>query len=90
MIADLESALELNPHHEKVQRLLVETRLAERADLESKIETEAAEKFTDIDRFIADGETQGALTALDEAIALFGDFPKARALRRRLEAQLRS
>ena len=89
-VADLETALDLDPHNEKAQRLLVEARMANRKSLEEKRKQDAADKLGAIDSLIAGGETQQALSVLETVTAEFGDFREARSLKRRLEAQLES
>ncbi len=86
IFADLESASALDPHDERVQRLLVQTRIARRHLENEQVEADAAEELARIDRLIADGDPKTALSTLDETIRTHGEFRSARLLRSRLTA----
>jgi len=88
VIADLEAADSLDPNNEKVHRLLVETRAAEKEHLEEGLAKESQDLFDEIDRRIADGDSAGALQALSAATKSHGDFREARWLRKRLEMSI--
>lgn len=83
-IADLEAAAALDPHNERVQRLLAEARMSHRRLLDEELEHRAGEALGEIDHLIATGDVPMALQALDGTVADVGDFRLARRLRRRL------
>lgn len=85
VITDLESAAELDPSSEMVQRLLVETRAAQRKVAENRHAREHGPALATIDVLIADGEPGKALESLDDLTEEVGDFRDARWLRRRLK-----
>ena len=85
VFADLESARALDPHNERVQRVLVQTEAARRRLNETRAAESAAEALAQVDRLIAEGETENALSTLDEAVRQHGEFRAARLLRNRLE-----
>ncbi len=86
--ADLESASALDPHNERVRRVLVQTETAQRRLQEVRAAENAAEALAQVDRLIAEGKTENALATLEEAIRRHGDFRAARLLRDRLESSL--
>jgi serine/threonine protein kinase len=86
VFADLESAGALDPHNERVQRVLAQTKAARRRHDEERAAENAAEALAQVDRLIAEGETGKALSTLDEAVRQHGEFRAARILRSRLES----
>jgi serine/threonine protein kinase len=86
VIADLEAASAIDPHNEKVQRVLVSSRAAQRRLTEAEVAGAAAAELAEVDRLIADGRAAEALQVLERAVTRVGDFGAARALRRRLAA----
>ncbi|MGD9253067.1 MAG: protein kinase [Holophagae bacterium] len=87
-ISDLEEALGLDPNNERAQRLLVAARATEARRRDDELETEHEARFEDIDAFIAAGELEAAIAALDEMTTEVGDFRSARRLRSRLVRQI--
>jgi serine/threonine protein kinase len=83
-IVDLEAASALDPHNERLHRLLAEARIAHRRFRDEEIAHRAEEALGEIDRLISAGEVLMALRALDGTVAEVGDFRLARRLRRRL------
>jgi len=88
VFADLESAAALDPHNELVQRVLVETEAAQRRFQELRAAKNAAEALARVDHLIAEGQTEIALSTLEEAILRYCEFRAARLLRNRLESSL--
>lgn len=88
IFAALESALALDPHDERVQRLLVQTKMAQRRSEDLRVEENAAGAMDRIDRLIADGDAGAALATLDRAVRDHGEFRTARLLRGRLSSHL--
>jgi len=82
----LESAGALDPHDERVQRLLAQTRAAQRRFEDERAATEASAGLAEIDALIADGDTGAALSTLHEIVRKHGEFRAARLLRARLES----
>ncbi len=89
-LALLESAGALDPHNERVQRLLVQTKAAQLRTDDERTAQNAAETLAEIDQLIADGDPKKALSALDDVVRKHGDFRAARLLRGRLESHLRA
>ena len=89
-LALLESAGAHDPHNERVQRLLVQTKTALRRIDDERAEENAADALAIIDQLIADGDPEKALSTLNEVVERHGDFRTARRLRSRLESHLRA
>lgn len=90
IFASLEAASALDPHNERVQRLLVQTKRARRRIEDRRIEEAAAEAMKKVDLLIAEGDAEAALSTLDSAVRAHGDFRTARLLRDRLSAHTSS
>jgi serine/threonine protein kinase/tetratricopeptide (TPR) repeat protein len=84
-IADLEAALSIDPHCEEAHRLLVETRATEKRAKEEELARDCESLLATIDELIAEGDPARALEVLDTMVRDFGDFRRARDLRRTLE-----
>ncbi|MCU0233299.1 MAG: protein kinase [Thermoanaerobaculales bacterium] len=87
VVADLEAATAVDPHDERVQRVLVSSRAAQRRLADAEVEGAAAADLAEVDRLIADGHPAEALQVLARAVARCGDFASARVLQRRLAAR---
>ncbi len=89
VLTDLEKAIAIDPHNERTLRLMVETRNAQKQAYEEQLAEENRTSLALVDQFIADGEPERALDALEAATREAGDFRDARILRRRLENSIR-
>jgi tetratricopeptide (TPR) repeat protein len=87
-IADLEAALEIDPHCEEAQQLLVQTQTAEKRARDDELARECESLIATIDELIADGNPARALEVLNTMVQDFGDFGIARVLRQKLEELL--
>jgi serine/threonine protein kinase len=90
IMADLEAAIAIDPHNEDVLRLMVETRIAQKREREQQLADENQTQLAVVDQFIADGEIERALDALNAATREVGDFRDARILRLRLENSIKN
>ncbi len=84
-IEGLEAALAIDPGNEAAQRLLVESRAAQRRELDDELEQQHLATLDEIDYLIANGDTGRAIRNLEALISEAGDFRAARWLRDRLE-----
>ena len=90
VISDLETALSVDPNNDRVQRLIVETRIAHRRSIDDDSAKENRRTLEEIDDLIADGENEKALDRLEAMISETGEFETARWLRTRLKESLAS
>jgi hypothetical protein len=69
---------------------MVETRIAQKREREQQLADENQTQLAVVDQFIADGEIERALDALNAATREVGDFRDARILRLRLENSIKN
>jgi len=85
IIKTLEQALEIDPDHERAQRMLAETRASLEQHRDEQREKAIAAAMEEIDRLIASGNNPQALSKLAALVKKHDDFPIARSIRHRLK-----
>jgi serine/threonine protein kinase len=84
VMATLESALEADPGHETLQRLVAETRATWHRLQQERRSQRIATVMAEVDDLVAEGDLKAAVARLDQAINELGSFREATAVRHRL------